>query len=71
MLRVSWTEHKTKQEVFKVANTTSLSLSAMINKKKMPVFWTHNKSLRGRSKNCYWKTKLQGRQDGGDQTLPG
>ena len=37
-LRVSWTEHKTKQEVLKVANTTSSSLPAMINEKKMPVF---------------------------------
>ena len=71
MLRVSLTEHKTKQEVLKVANTTSSSLPAIINEKKMPVFWTRNKSVRGRSKNCQWKTKLQGREDGGNQTLPG
>ena len=36
----------------------------------MPVFWTRDNSVRGRSKNCYWKTKLQGRENGGDQTLP-
>ena len=71
MLRVSWTEHKTKQEVLKVANTTSSSLPAIIKGKKMPVFWTRDNSARGRSKNCYWKTKLQGRENGGDQTLPG
>ena len=71
MLRVSLTEHKTKQEVLKVANTTSSSLPAIINEKKMPVFWTRNKSVRGRSKNCQWKTKLQGREDGRNQTLPG
>ena len=71
MLRVSWTEHKTKQEVLKVANTTSSSLPAIIKEKKIPVFWTRNKSARGRSKNCHWKTKLQGREDQGDQALPG
>ena len=71
MLRVSWTEHKTKQEVLKVTNATSSSLPAIMKEKKMPVFWTRNKSMRGRSKNCHWKTKLQGREDGGDQTLPG
>ena len=44
MLRVSWTEHKTNEEVLKMANTIS-SLSPRNHKeKKMPVFWTRNKS---------------------------
>ena len=37
MLRVSWTEHKTNEEVLKMANTTS-SLSPTIKKRKCQYF---------------------------------
>ena len=36
MLRVSWTEHKTDEEVLRMVNTA---------RKKMPVFWTRKSEV--------------------------
>ena len=42
MLRISWKEHKTNEEVLHKMKTKR-SLLNTINKKEMPIFWTYNK----------------------------
>ena len=65
MLRVSWTEHN--DEVLKMAAYNKLLLSTIKNRKCQ--YFGH--LIRARlKKNCYWKEKLKGREDGGDQELP-
>ena len=51
-----------------MANTTSLLLPTI--KKRKCQYFGH--VVRARSiQNNYWKAKLKGREDGGDQELPG
>ena len=59
MLRVSWTEHKTDEEVLRMVNIAS-SLLPTIKKRKCQYFG----HVRARSiQNCYWKVKLKERED--------
>ena len=51
-----------------MANTTSLLLPTI--KKRKCQYFGHVVRARSIQKN-YWKAKLKGREDGGDQELPG
>ena len=46
MLRISWKEHKTNEEILHKMKAKR-SLLNTIKKKEMPIFWTYNERKRG------------------------